>query len=53
MGQYKLELPTGVTADSYTIGVGLYHWETHERLPVWDERGQRVIDDGILLTPRG
>jgi hypothetical protein len=32
--------------------VGVYYWQTGERLPVWDEYGQRVADDAILLLPK-
>jgi hypothetical protein len=47
--QYELALPTGVPAD-VTILVGVYHWQTGERLPVWDEFDQRVADDVVILT---
>jgi hypothetical protein len=49
--QCDVALPAGALPDAYTIRIGLYHWETGERLPVWDERGQRVADDAILLLP--
>jgi hypothetical protein len=47
---YDLALPTGAPS-ALTIRVGLYYWKTGERLPVWDERGQRVAGDAILLGP--
>jgi len=46
--QHDLALPSGAPAD-FTILVGVYYWQTGERPPVWDEFGQRVADDAILL----
>ena len=48
---YKLELPADTPPGEYVVKVGIYYWETGERLPVWDENGQRVADDAILLEP--
>ena len=48
--QYDLSLPTGTTSADRIL-VGLYYSETGERLPVWDERGQRVTNDAVLLPP--
>lgn len=49
--QYNLALPTGTPA-GVEIWVGMYCWQTEERLPVWDEYGRRVADDAILLLTK-
>ena len=49
--EYDLALPGGAVDEGYVISVGLYYWETGERLPVWDEFGQSVADDAITLQP--
>lgn len=36
---------------SYSIEVGMYDLETGDRLPAFDERGQRLPGDRILLGP--
>jgi hypothetical protein len=46
---YELELAPDIPPGEYIIKVGIYYWETGERLPVWDENGQRVADDAVLL----
>jgi hypothetical protein len=46
-----LTLPPGGLDEGYVISLGLYYWESGERLAAWDELGQRVIDDAILLSP--
>ena len=48
-GQYRLEVPPDAPQGEYSLFVGLYYWETGERLPVWDENGERVEDDAVLL----
>ena len=52
IAKYQLELPADSPAGNLAISIGVYYWETGERLPVWDEGGQRAIDDVILLQPR-
>jgi hypothetical protein len=49
--QYEIVLPADMPAGEYSVQAGLYHWQTGERLPVWDESGQRLADDVILLLP--
>ncbi|MDH4207656.1 MAG: tetratricopeptide repeat protein, partial [Anaerolineae bacterium] len=49
-GSYQLELPVEASAGSQAVLVGLYHWETGERLAVWDSEGVRAPEDAILLT---
>jgi mannosyltransferase len=50
--EYELELPPDVPPGEYDVKIGLYYWKTGERVRVWDERGERVADDAILLrTP--
>jgi len=46
----ELTLPDGTRPGSYTLRTGLYHWESGERLPVVDERGDRLADDVIHLV---
>jgi len=45
--QYELVLPADLPPGKYDIVVGVYYWETGERLPVWDEDGQRLPQDAI------
>jgi hypothetical protein len=47
--EYVLPLPTDSEHGQYTVTVGVYYWETGERLPAWDELGQRVYGDAIPL----
>ena len=51
MVEYELSLPADALSERYSVTVGLYYWETGERLPAWDEFGQRVVNDAILLSP--
>jgi hypothetical protein len=46
-----LTWPGGAPSGDYTLKTGLYYWENRERVPVWDESGQRLADDTILLLP--
>jgi tetratricopeptide (TPR) repeat protein len=47
---YQLQVPTEAPPGQYTVNVGLYFWETGERLPVWSEQGHRQSDDVATLT---
>jgi hypothetical protein len=47
--EYDLPVPPSALPDEYTIKAGLYYWATGERLPAWDEHGQRLADDAIPL----
>ena len=47
---YQLPLPIEATPGNYTVLVGIYHWETGERLPVWDADGVRAPGDTIALS---
>jgi len=46
---YELTLPPDSPPGDYVITAGIYYWESGERLPVWDEEGQRVPGDVVLL----
>ena len=46
---YELPLPADSEPGKYRVIVGVYYWETGERLPVWDELGQRAHGDAIQL----
>ena len=47
--EYELQLPADAPPGEYTLKMGIYYWETGERLPVWDGEGQRAPDDAVLL----
>jgi hypothetical protein len=49
IGEYELSMPTVLPKDGYSVVVGVYYWQTGERLPVWDERGERLSDDTVSL----
>ena len=47
--EFQLHLPPDIPPGEYTFKVGVYYWQTGERLLVWEENGQRAVDDIILL----
>lgn len=47
--RYGLLLPANIPPGEYLIEVGMYDSATQERLPVFDEKGERVQDDRIIL----
>jgi hypothetical protein len=47
--QYEMALAPDIPPGEYTVKFGMYYWETGERLPVWDESGQRLPGDTIVL----
>jgi mannosyltransferase len=49
--EYELELAPEAPLGEYIVRAGIYYWENGERLAVWDENGQRVLDDTVLLEP--
>jgi mannosyltransferase len=49
MQRHELALPADTRPGEYTISVGLYCWQTGERLPVWDAQGERLHEDVIVL----
>jgi hypothetical protein len=50
----EYEIPVSVDAPpgEYRIEVGMYRWETMERLPAYNENGTRLPQDRILLEPK-
>jgi len=50
----EFEIPVSADAPpgEYTIEVGMYDMETNERLPVFDEAGNRLPGDRILLSKK-
>jgi tetratricopeptide (TPR) repeat protein len=46
---HQLQLPSDTVPGDYTVLVGVYYWETGQRLPVWDQEGARAADDTIIL----
>jgi hypothetical protein len=49
VGEYELSLPANALTNGYNVIVGLYYWETGERLPVLDEYGNRLPNDAAVL----
>ncbi len=48
--QYHLQLESGTTPGDCLVKVGLYDWETGERLPARDRQGLRQPDDTIVMS---
>ena len=44
-----LDAPVSLDASDYTLVVGMYHPQTGERLPAYDDQGARLKDDTITL----
>ena len=56
--EYEVQLPRDIQPGDHGLTVGVYYWETGQRLPMWDEQGQREPGDAIVLrvisvTPPG
>jgi hypothetical protein len=47
--QYELSLPGDTPPGKYTAVAGLYDQQTGQRLPAWDEQGERSPEDVIVL----
>jgi hypothetical protein len=47
--EFQVPLSPDLPSGKYTLLIGVYYWETGERLPVWDELGQRAHGDAISL----
>jgi hypothetical protein len=47
--RYLLQTSHDTPPGKYTLKTGVYYWKTGERLPVWDEDGDRMLEDAILL----
>lgn len=47
--EYQLGADPRIPSGEYAIQVGVYYWETGERLAVWDDSGGRLPGDTILL----
>ena len=50
LDSHQLQLPPNLPAGPYQVHVGLYYWETLERLPLLDEKMQPVSDHVVLGT---
>ncbi|MCC6192662.1 MAG: glycosyltransferase family 39 protein [Anaerolineales bacterium] len=46
---HPLSLPADLPAGRYQVDVGLYRWDTGQRLPLFDPAGARLPDDRWLL----
>lgn len=49
VGYYQIPIFAGESPGVYPLRIGLYHANTHERLPVFDEAGQ-FVGDAVELT---
>jgi hypothetical protein len=47
--RYAVTLPAEAPAGEYQLAMGLYEWQTLQRLPVLDDAGQ-VAGDHVVLT---
>ncbi len=47
--EFQLQLPPDLPSGEYNLVVGVYHWETGERLPVLDEPEREALSDAISL----
>jgi len=45
---YEIEVSRDAPAGEYVLEIGMYHWETGERLPVFDDHGTRQ-EDRVLV----
>lgn len=48
---HLLALPPGLAAGGYRLAIGLYNWQTGERLPIEQLDGTRVPDARLILEP--
>lgn len=48
--EHMLELPLDVSAGDCVLSVGLYDYDTGERLPAVNAGGQRLAEDRVVLT---
>jgi len=46
---YVITIPEDAPAGDYRIAVGMYDWQTGERLPLLDDAGTRLNDDQVFL----
>lgn len=47
--RYGLLLPATISLGEYLIEIGMYDSATQTRLPVFDEKGERVQDDRVII----
>jgi hypothetical protein len=47
---YEIPLPADLATGDYRLNVGMYRWDTLERLEVLDGEGVRLPDDQMVLT---
>jgi hypothetical protein len=48
--QYQLQFGSHTAPGDCLIKVGVYDWQTGERLPAWDQQGHRLPDDTIVMS---
>jgi hypothetical protein len=49
--EYEIILPFNTEPGEYAVKAGVYNWETGERLPLWDDTGQRLPGNALDLQP--
>jgi uncharacterized membrane protein len=47
--EYSLSVPHNAPKGEYLIEVGMYEWQTNQRLPAFDKSGTPMPDDKIVL----
>lgn len=47
--EYEMLLPADAPPGPYTVKLGVYYWETAERLPARDESGHRLSEDVVQV----
>ncbi|MDP2726989.1 MAG: DUF2079 domain-containing protein, partial [Dehalococcoidia bacterium] len=50
-GNYVVSLPQDIPQGSYRLNIGLYNWQTLERLSVGDEASQTRGDSAVIEVP--
>jgi len=48
--RHQVLVPPDQPPGEYRLAVGVYYWQTMERLPVFDQDGTRLGDDCVLLA---
>jgi len=49
LDDYKIKIAQDAPPGEYVLAVGMYNLDTMDRLPVFDQNGQRLTEDRILL----
>ncbi len=49
MDEYEIRIESDAPPGEYVLEVGMYNAATGERLPVYDQEGQQLAEDRVLL----